>query len=243
MVSSSSDLTIDELARAAGTPTSTVRMYRQRGLLHEGRKAGRMRLYDDTHVERLRLVADLQERGFSLAAIRELVDTWAAGRGIEDVLGIDPVGGLDATTPTLAADELASLFPGGFEDAALLQRAVDLGLVSPEGDRFRIADPRFTEVGRTVLGQGVPLAEVLDLYAEVKAATDALAARFVALAEDHVWAPFAAAGHPPAELARVVQAVTLMRPLATTLVTGALERSVEQAARDAFARRAGELPG
>jgi len=232
------DLTIDELARRTGTPTSTVRMYRQRGLLHEGRKSGRLRLYDDSHVERLRLISELQERGFSLAAVRELIDTWAAGRGLADVLGVDPAAELSADAPTLAADRLAALFPGGFEDAALLQRAVDLGLVTPDGDRFRIADPRFLEVGTTVLAQGVPLAEILDLYAEVQAATDALAARFVALAEDHVWAPFAAAGHPPAQLPAVIDAVGRLRPLAATLVSVALERSVEQAARRAFARRA-----
>ena len=67
-------LTIDELARAAGTKVSTIRLYQQRGLLPPPAIEGRVGFYDETHLARLRLVADLQTRGFSLAAILAIVD-------------------------------------------------------------------------------------------------------------------------------------------------------------------------
>ena len=56
-------LTIDELARVAGTKVSTIRLYQQRGLLPPPAIEGRIGFYDDSHVARLALIADLQTRG------------------------------------------------------------------------------------------------------------------------------------------------------------------------------------
>ena len=66
-------MNVDELAHAAGLVVSTVRLYQSRGLLPPPTKRGRVGWYGPDHLARLRLIADLQERGFSLAAIRELV--------------------------------------------------------------------------------------------------------------------------------------------------------------------------
>src|SRR5450432_2209596 len=87
-VEPSERLTIDELARAAGTKVSTIRLYQQRGLLPPPAIEGRVGFYDETHLARLRLVADLQTRGFSLAAIQELADTWESGRDLGALLGV-----------------------------------------------------------------------------------------------------------------------------------------------------------
>src|ERR1700733_12753611 len=82
-------LTIDELARASGTKVSTIRLYQQRGLLPPPAIDGRVGYYDERHLARLRLVADLRGRGFSLAAIRELADTWESGRDLGALLGLE----------------------------------------------------------------------------------------------------------------------------------------------------------
>src|ERR1700737_1650296 len=65
---------IDDLAHRAGVTVDTVRYYQREGLLPEGERAGRVKLYGPSHGERLERIRDLQSRGFSLAAIRTLLD-------------------------------------------------------------------------------------------------------------------------------------------------------------------------
>src|SRR6478736_2522317 len=80
--------TVDQLAHDHGLPVSTVRLYQTRGLLPAPRREGRVGYYDDEHRRRLRLIAQLQERGFSLASIKELLDGMAAGQSLPVVLGV-----------------------------------------------------------------------------------------------------------------------------------------------------------
>jgi DNA-binding transcriptional MerR regulator len=66
-------MTLAELADAARTPARTVRFYIARGLLDGPDVAGRAASYGDGHLERLRRIRELQQRGLTLAAIaREL---------------------------------------------------------------------------------------------------------------------------------------------------------------------------
>ena len=55
-------MTIDQLAHEAGIPTSTVRLYQNRGLLPAPLREGRVGFYNTGHRDRLRLIAHLQER-------------------------------------------------------------------------------------------------------------------------------------------------------------------------------------
>jgi DNA-binding transcriptional MerR regulator len=65
------DLTVDELAERAGVPVRRIRFYNGRGMLPPPRLEGRTGRYDEAHLERLKLIRELQEAGFTLAAIEE----------------------------------------------------------------------------------------------------------------------------------------------------------------------------
>src|SRR4029078_124987 len=78
--------TIDELAREAGTRTSTVRLYQTGGLLRPREIRGRVGYYGPGHLSRLRVIERLQARGYSLAAIKELLENWAQGATLAAVL-------------------------------------------------------------------------------------------------------------------------------------------------------------
>src|SRR6478609_3378878 len=54
---------VAELAEAAGVSVRTVRFYRERRLLQPPRKEGRIAWYGEEHLARLRLIAELLERG------------------------------------------------------------------------------------------------------------------------------------------------------------------------------------
>ena len=66
------ELSVDELARRAGLPTRTIREYQTIGLLPSPERRGRVGIYRIAHLQRLQLIARLQDRGYSLAGIRDL---------------------------------------------------------------------------------------------------------------------------------------------------------------------------
>ncbi len=64
---------LEELAAATGLPARTIRFYRQSGLIEPPERDGRRVRYDVTHLERLRTIAELRERGFGLDAIGKIL--------------------------------------------------------------------------------------------------------------------------------------------------------------------------
>lgn len=69
------ELTIGDLARAAGIKVQTVRYYEQIGILPPApRSSGNQRRYDDAARRRLIFVRHARELGFPLESVRELLE-------------------------------------------------------------------------------------------------------------------------------------------------------------------------
>ena len=67
-------LSIGELAKAAGVPTSTVRYYERTGLLRpSGRTPSNYRLYSEEDLHRLRFIRAAQATGFRLEDVTKLL--------------------------------------------------------------------------------------------------------------------------------------------------------------------------
>lgn len=70
---------IGELARKTGVSIHTLRYYEQCGLLNEKhlrRSDSGYRYYEDAALERLKLIKDAQDAGFTLREIFILVEQW-----------------------------------------------------------------------------------------------------------------------------------------------------------------------
>ena len=68
-------LAIGTLAKRTGTKVQTVRYYEQIGLMPEpGRTEGGQRRYGDADLDRLAFIRHARQLGFTLEAIRELLD-------------------------------------------------------------------------------------------------------------------------------------------------------------------------
>ncbi|CAN5843162.1 MerR family transcriptional regulator [soil metagenome] len=67
------ELTVGELSRRSGVPVRTVRFYQTRYLLPPPERIGREVRYDQRHLDRLALIAELQDRGLRLSAIADLL--------------------------------------------------------------------------------------------------------------------------------------------------------------------------
>ena len=83
-------LTIGQLSRAAGVPTSTVRFYERRGLIEpDSRTESNYRTYSARSAERLKFIRAAQATGFSLKDIREMLTlTQAPGRPCAEVTSL-----------------------------------------------------------------------------------------------------------------------------------------------------------
>jgi DNA-binding transcriptional MerR regulator len=217
---------LDDLARAAGVATTTLRLYRGRGLLPPPRLEGRTGYYDDGHLARLALIARLQDQGFSLAGIGRLLAAWQEGRGLADLVGVEhELGALlgGAAEVVLTAAELAERLPPDALTPEVVARAADLGLVEPTADgRFRVPDRRFLDTGAALVALGVPVAVVLDEWAHLRRVTDGVARRFVAVFEDHL----VPADLDAADAGELATTLARLRQAAGQVVAAALDASI-----------------
>src|SRR5437868_4842857 len=83
------EYTIDELARAAGTTVRNVRSYQDRGLIDPPERRGRVGIYTQAHLGRLRLINHLLARGYTLANIMELLKAIVEGHDLRSILGLE----------------------------------------------------------------------------------------------------------------------------------------------------------
>jgi DNA-binding transcriptional MerR regulator len=238
-------MTIEELAAQAGVATTTVRMYQTRGLLPPPRREGRVGRYGQGHLARLHLIGRLQEQGYSLAGIQSLVETWEAGRSLDDLLGLEgklPGLSVPPDVRDLAPEEVLAAFPESAITPASLQRSVELGLLEmTEDGKFRV-HPQFLEVGAALARMGIPIDELLDEQAALDRTMDVVADRFARLFERHIWREFVEAGMPAERLPEMNSQLLQLSQLARTVVDEALQRALGRAsevfvAAEADARR------
>jgi DNA-binding transcriptional MerR regulator len=220
-------LTIDELARRAGTTTRNVRVYQDRGLLPPPQRKGRLGLYGPDHLRRLQLVLRMLRRGYPLAAIRELVEAWESERNIGDVLGLEEV----MTDPYIkeapvrfARDAALSMLGN---DEVALKRAVSAGILVADRDEYVVDNPRFLEIAAELVADGIPAQAVIACAVEIQAAADRLASVMVGVVDKHIWSDFVDAGMPAKDRERIAALIGRMRPRAEAAVAAALAASMQ----------------
>lgn len=233
------ELRVDDLARKAGVATTTIRLYQSKGLLPPPRLVGRTGWYGQTHLARLRVIARLQEQGFSLAGIAALVARWEQGGDLADLFDAeDQIGSLlgHRQATVLTAEELLARFPDGAPEASLIQRAASLGLVeATEDGRFRVPDVRFLDTGAALARLGVPLDVVLDEWEHLSAVTDGVAERFATLFEEHLLPTDWRAGLDAGHAAELAATLGQLRAVGERVLDAALDDSLARVAAARFA--------
>ncbi|MGN5631953.1 MerR family transcriptional regulator [Streptomyces sp. AC154] len=223
---------IEDLAHASGATVRTIRAYQDRGLLPTPERRGRANVYRDTHLARLRQIADLLDRGYTLASIKELLEAWDTGRGLGGVLGlVAEVHGpwTDERADRITRAELDVRF-GGAQDEQAVAEAVDLGVlerIPGRDDEFLVPSPQELAVAVELHAAGVPLSAISGHLRELRGQVEQIASRFLEFTTEHVFARYL--GHRPptdADAAEAASLVRRLRPLAQQTVDAELARAM-----------------
>ena len=149
--------TIDQLAAHTGVPSRTIRFYQSKGALPAPVRRGRKAYYDATHVERLELIARLQDRGLQIRAIRNLLDQLDCGQAsLEDWLGFEA----ELRTPwsedvpqLMSEEELQERLAG--RPPGLLAALVKAGLLEREANQYLARSPALLRMVLTLEANGI----------------------------------------------------------------------------------------
>ncbi|MFI0712594.1 MerR family transcriptional regulator [Streptomyces inhibens] len=240
---------IEDLAHISGATVRTIRAYQDRGLLPRPERRGRANVYGDAHLARLRQIADLLDRGYTLASIKELLEAWDAGLDLGGVLGlVAEIDGpwTDEEASRISRAELDAAFGGTSHDAAVAE-AVDLGVlerVPGRDDEFLVPSPQELAVAAELHSAGVPLLAISGHLREVRGQVEHIASRFLDFTTEHVFQPFL--DHPPtdAEASEAAALVRRLRPLAQQTIDAELARAMRTLATRYLRHHLSEaLPG
>jgi DNA-binding transcriptional MerR regulator len=222
---------IDELARLAGATVRNIRVYQDRGLLPPPRRDGRVGIYTDAHLARLRLIGQLLKRGYTFATIGELLSVWERGGDVAEILDLESAVGLpwsDEIPAYVTADRLTEMF-GAEATAGNISRSVELGLLEPDGMKYRVPSPRLLNAGAELVAAGMPLSAVLDLAGRLRAQVDAAARDLAGTVTRYVLAGRLQDGLLQGQdIAEVAEITRRIRPLAQTAVDAMLAQAMAQ---------------
>jgi DNA-binding transcriptional MerR regulator len=151
--------TIDELASITRVPSRTIRFYQSRGALMPPEIKGRVAYYGPAHVERLKAIGQLQDRGLSINTIRDLFTSIDKGEtDLTEWLGLEQQ--LQASWSndhprTVTEAELLDL--AGTRRPGLIGELVRARLVERRGEVFLLHSPALLAIAMKLEGAGVDL--------------------------------------------------------------------------------------
>lgn len=212
---------VEQIAQAASLSIDTVRFYQSQGLLPGPSKQGRRAVYGDEHLERLRQIQELKNRGLKLAGVRNALE--ASGPEVRDSLlgALSEVEGDRSYTRAELASQggVPEFMIDALEQAGLLHALPS----SDRGDaRYTEADLRSLEAGRTLLEAGIPLPELLPLAQAHAAHVEEVSDRAIALFDAHVRGNATDVEHG----IELTQTLRELLPAVTTLVAMHFQRTL-----------------
>ncbi|MGD0528388.1 MAG: MerR family transcriptional regulator [Polyangiaceae bacterium] len=231
--------TIDELASVARVPSRTIRFYQSKGALMAPEIRGRVAFYGPAHVERLKLIAQLQDRGLRIDAIGDLLASIDRGEmDLAEWLGVEQqvqAPWADDQPRTLTEEELYTL--AGTRRPGLLADLVRSRLAERHRDVYLVRSPALLGIAMKLEAAGIDL--------ETASQASALVRKHLSrLSEDVVALFMKRAGDgeiAPKDLGHVFES---LRPLGTEAVRVIFGRAMERELRKLYeSGQMAKLPG
>ena len=238
----SGEYRIDELAQLAGTTTRNIRVYRDRGLLHPPLRVGRIALFNDTHLTRLRLITSLLDRGYNIAHVHEMLSAWEQGKGVGDLLGLESaIAGSWATEKPerMSVADAKRLI----DDDPGFERMLALGVIKLEDGEAIVVRPKLIEAFNEIRQYGVATDKLIGLHEQIAPLVDQISGLLVqAGIEEALHRINPGAALPPdTEIAELLTMLVRFRTQAVSAVSSTLAFSIESTIESAVGQILGEL--
>ncbi len=211
------ELTIDQLAARVGMTVRNVRAYASRGLIPAPRLVGRTGYYGEQHATRLRLIRDLIDRGYTLAAVeRALLSnaTLPSGHALAllNTLG-NPLG--QEERPEVVTRTALAAAAGIRPDDYFVDELVTSGLAERVDDEtLRLLRPSIVHAGTQAVALGLSKESTLAMLPVMAEHLRPIAQHFVDQFREQVWHAFAEAGMPEEEWPQILQRIRGILPVA-----------------------------
>ncbi len=239
----SEEFTIDELAQRADMTVRNVRAYSGRGLIPPPRLEGRTGYYSALHLQKLRLVRELLDRGYTLAAVEKamLSNPSTASSYTLDLLQILDSPGREEEPEQMSRDALAAL-AGVERDSALIEALVEYGLAEHvDDDTVRLLSPTVVRAGAAAAALGLEPTTVISLFPVMRDALSRIADAFVSSTVEEILQPFLDAGMPEEQFPHVIEVVERLIPVANQVTLGIFRRQLGQAIEHELGEKLAEL--
>lgn len=229
-------MTIEQLSARSGITVRNLRSHRARGLLPAPEVRDRIGYYGPEHLNRLRLIQELQGEGFNLRGIECLLEQklgpaeqmLSVKRDLESFENEEP--------QTFTRDELAARF--GDETGAAIKQAVKSGALVPTGeDRYEAPFPSLLDAAEAVVAQGIALSHTLVVFTKAQSRCRSVAHEFVALFLEDVWKPFEEDGYPEDRWPEVREALHRLRPLSSLALMAIYQMTMADEVESAFGKQ------
>ncbi|WP_240954185.1 MerR family transcriptional regulator [Solimonas marina] len=226
------EYTIDELARAGGATVRNVRAYQDRGLLSPPERRGRVGIYTGEHLRRLKLVNQLLSRGYTIANIQELIEGLEKGQQLRDILGLERAISTpwSSEAPRLfTMPELLRMYGISAFAPATLSRVLRLGILVPDGIRFRAPNPKILLAGAELTRAGMSLDDLLTLVEHLRSHVQHVADEMVQVIV-RLLDRYNGGLPPPEDVPKLADVIWRLRPLAVMAVDSEISRALEKSA-------------
>jgi DNA-binding transcriptional MerR regulator len=229
------DYTVDQLSAQTGVSSRTIRFYQTEDILPPPLRRGRIALYGQQHVERLRLVSMLQARGLRLSAIRDVLRrarsdavSMRAWLGLDDALRApwtddEPQQVTHAHVQRLLANH-GNITTQALLDAALLRRDD----TQDDTDAYILPSPALLHIALQLESAGIDLDTAVDAATILRERLAPAAAELVGHFAERVGRGFGREATPQ-DLAR---AFDVLRPLGVEAVRIIFGQEMQRALRE-----------
>lgn len=225
------EFTVDELAARAQMTVRNVRAYASRGLMDAPRLEGRTGYYSLQHLQRLQLIRQLLDRGYTLAAVEKAVRQapgTAAGHALDliELLDLPADDGIDEI---MSRDDLAALASVSRDDG-LVEAMESFGLVAwieGDHDHVHLLQPTVVRTGAAAVAMGLSPETVISLFPLLQARLNDVADAFVHAVAEEVIDPFMSEGLPEDRWPSILASVESLIPIASQVTLGMFRKSLQ----------------
>jgi DNA-binding transcriptional MerR regulator len=237
-------LTVEQLAYETGMSVRNIRNHQSRGLLPAPEIRARTGYYGEQHVERLRLIQQMQAQGFKLTAISRLIGEH--GGDADRFIGLRRAvtAPFETETPEFVTlDDLTERFGPADKNGKAIEKALKLELLVPvDKERYEVPSPALLRAAEEVVALGIPLEAAIEVVEKLHRNSQSVARAFVSLFLGEVWKPFDRAGRPDERWDEITEAIERLRPLASEALLAVFKQKMSAEVEDAFGKLIEEKP-